>query len=49
MDYYTRKHLGKYQVLFIVESERDRLEQIHQVPLEEYEAPRCCLQELGAS
>jgi hypothetical protein len=42
------RYLGEYQVLFIAESEQDLLEQIRQVPLEEYKAHRHRLQELEA-
>jgi hypothetical protein len=42
------RYLGEYQVLFIAESEQDLLEQIRQVPLEEYKAHRRRLQELEA-
>jgi hypothetical protein len=42
------RYLGAYQVLFIAESEQDLLEQIRQVPLEEYKAHRRRLQELEA-
>jgi hypothetical protein len=42
------RYLGEYQVLFIAESEQDLLEQIRQVPLEEYRAHRHRLEELEA-
>ena len=42
------RYLGEYRVLFIAESEQDLLEQIRQVPLEEYKAHRRRLQELEA-
>ena len=42
------RYLGEYQVLFIAESEQDLLEQIRQVPLEEYKAHRHRLEELEA-
>jgi len=42
------RYLGEYQVLFIVESEQDLLEQIRQVPLEEYKAHRRRLEKLEA-
>ncbi len=42
------RYLGEYQVLFIADSEQDLLEQICQVPLEEYKAHRRRLEELEA-
>ena len=43
----TRKlrDFGQYQVLFLADSEDELLEQIRQVPLEEYEENRRCLAE----
>ena len=43
----TRKlrDFGQYQVLFLADSEDELLEQIQQVPLEEYEKNRCHLAE----
>jgi hypothetical protein len=42
------RYLGEYRVLFIAESEQDLLEQIRQVPLEEYITHRRRLEELEA-
>jgi hypothetical protein len=42
------RYLGEYQVLFVADSEQDLLEQIRQVPLEEYMAHRRRLEELEA-
>jgi hypothetical protein len=42
------RYLGEYQVLFIAESAQDLLDQIRQVPLEEYRAHRRRLEELEA-
>ena len=39
---------GEYQVLFVADSEQDLLEQIRQVPLDEYKAQRRRLEELEA-
>jgi hypothetical protein len=42
------RYLGQYQVLFMAESEQDLLEQIRQVPVEEYKAHRRRLEKLEA-
>ena len=42
------RYLGEYRVLFIAESEQELLEQIRQVPLEEYKTHRRRLEELEA-
>jgi len=42
------RYLGEYQVLFVADSEQDLLEQIRQVPLDEYKAHRRRLEKLEA-